>query len=275
MLPSEVWRKMVEEEHAQSDARRGAEPPPSDHWAPFAANFAADPRRSDDQLIGPLGRDLEHTDTLMDVGAGGGRHALPLALRCGHVVAVEPSPSMCAVLLQLTSAHGIKNVSIVQSKWEDAEVEPADVVVSTHVAYVVRDIAGFVRKMDAHARKMVRMVLYPLSPQSESFEIWEMVHGEKRLALPGLPQLLDVMEELEIPFESEALAPNSPRTYSTPEQALEQTARRLYVQPDDPKMREVELALEQMLVEVDGSYRIKGAPELVPHMVSWKPATAR
>ena len=150
MLASELWRKMVEEEHAQSDARRGAEPPPSDHWAPFAANFAADPHRSDDQLIGPLGRDLEPTDTLMDVGAGGGRHALPLALRCRSVTAVEPSPSMCAVLLQLTSAHGIKNVTIVQSKWEDADVEPADVVISTHVAYVVRDIAGFVHKMDAY-----------------------------------------------------------------------------------------------------------------------------
>ena len=275
MLPSELWRKMVEEEHAQSDARRGMEPPPADHWAPFAANFAADPRRSDDQLIGPLGRGLESTDTLMDVGAGGGRHALPLALRCQQVVAVEPSPSMCAVLLQLTSAHGIKNLTIVQSKWEDAEVEPADVVISTHVAYVVRDIAGFVEKMDAHARKMVRVVLYPFSPQSETFELWEMVHGEKRLSLPGLPQLLDVMEELGIPFESEPLTPNSPRSYSTPEQALEQAARRLYVQPGDPKMRELELALERMLVEVEGSYRIKGAPELVPHMVSWRPTGAK
>ena len=275
MLASELWRKMVEEEHAQSDARRGAEPPPADHWAPFAANFAADPHRSDDRLLGPLGRSLEPTDTLMDVGAGGGRHALPLALKCLHVTAVEPSPSMCAVLLQLSSAHSIKNVTIVQSKWEDAEVEPVDVVISSHVAYVVRDIAGFVRKMDDHARKMVRIVLYPFSPQSESFAIWEMVHGEKRLSLPGLPQLLDVMEELQIPFESEPLAPNSPRTYSTPEQALEQTARRLYVEPGDPKMREIQLALEEMLVEADASYHIKGAPELVPHMVSWKPATAR
>ena len=274
MLPSELWRKMVEEEHAQSDARRGPEPPPADHWAPFASNFAADPHRSDDQLLGPLGRDLKPSDTLMDVGAGGGRHALPLALRCQRVVAVEPSPSMCAVLLQLTSAHGIKNVTIVQSTWEDAGVEPADVVISTHVAYVVRDIAAFIRKIDAHARRMARIVLYPLSPQSESFEIWERVHNEKRLALPGFPQLLDVMQELEIPFESEALTPNSPRTYSTPEQALEQTARRLYVHPGDPKMREIELALEELLVEVDGGYRIKNAPELVPHMLSWKPSTA-
>ncbi len=275
MFPSELWRKMVEEEHAQSDARRGAEPPPADHWAPFAANFAADPNRSDDRLIGPLGRDLLPTDTLMDVGAGGGRHALPLALRCQHVIAVEPSPSMCAVLLQLTSAHGFKNVTIVPSRWEDAEVGPADMVISTHVAYVVRDIAGFIRKMDAHARKMVRMVLYPFSPQSESFEIWERVHREKRLSLPGLPLLLEVLQELEIPFEQEALEPNPPRTYSTPEQALEQTARRLYVEAGNPKMREIELALEELLVETDGGYRIKGAPELVPHMVSWRPATAR
>ena len=275
MLASELWRKMVEEEHAQSDARRGAEPPPSDHWAPFAANFAADPHRSDDRLLGPFGRGLEPTDTLMDVGAGGGRHALPLALKCRQVTAVEPSPSMCAVLLQLTSAHGIKNVTIVQSKWEDAEVEPVDVVISSNVVYVVRDIKGFLLKMDAHARKSVRMVLYPFSPQSENFEIWERVHGEKRLSLPCLPQLLDVLEELEIPFENEALGPNPPRIYSTPENALEQIARRLYVQPGDSKMREVELALEEMLVGVDGSYRIKGAPELVPHMVSWSPATAR
>ena len=275
MLPSELWRKMVEEEHAQSDAQRGAEPPPSDHWAPFAAQFAADPHRSDDRLLAPLGHGLENTDTLMDVGAGGGRHALPLALRCQHVVAVEPSPSMCAVLLQLTSAHGIKNVTIVQSTWEDAEVEPADVAISTHVAYVVRDISGFIRKMDAHARKMVKIVLYPFSPQSENFEIWERVHGEKRLSLPGLTQMLEVLEELNIPFELEALGANPPRNYSTPEQALEQVARRLYVQPGNPKMRDVELALEEMLVLVDGDYRIKGAPELVPHMVSWKPATAR
>ena len=275
MLASELWRKMVEEEHAQSDARRGAEPSPADHWAPFAANFAADPHRSDDRLLGPLGRGLEPTDTLMDVGAGGGRHALPLALKCHHVTAVEPSPSMCAVLLQLSSAHSIKNVTIVQSKWEDAEVEPVDVVISTHVAYVVRDIAGFVRKMDAHSRKMVKVVLYPFSPQSENFEIWERVHGQKRLALPGLPQLLDVLEELKTPFRDEALEANAPRTYSTPEQALEQVARRLYVEPGDAKMRDVELALEEMLVEVDGSYRIKNAPVLVPHMVSWAPATAR
>ena len=275
MLASELWRKMVEEEHAQSDARRGAEPPPADHWAPFAANFAADPHRSDDRLLGPLGRSLEPTDTLMDVGAGGGRHALPLALKCFHVTAVEPSPSMCAVLLQLSSAHSIKNVTIVQSKWEDAEVEPVDVVISTHVAYVVRDIAGFVRKMDAHARKMVKIVLYPFSPQWQLFEVWERVHGERRHALPGMPQLCEVLEELDIPFEVDDLGADTPRSYPTPEQALEQIARRLYVQPGDAKMRDVELALEEMLVEVDGGYRVKGTPELSPHIVSWKPATAR
>ena len=275
MTTGDTWRRMVEEEHAQSEAARGAEPPPTDHWAPFAAQFAADPRRSDDRLLAPLGRGLEPSDSLIDVGAGGGRHALPLALRCRHVQAVEPSPSMCAVLWQLTSAHGIKNVTVVQSTWEEAQVEPADVVISAHVAYVVRDIAGFVQKLDAHARKLVKMVMYPFSPQSENFEMWERVHGEKRLSLPCLPQLLEVLGEMDIPFKDEALEPNPPRSYSTPEQALEQIGRRLYLQAGSPKMRALELALEELLVEDDGAYRIKGAPQLTPHMVWWKPTRAR
>ena len=46
MLATERWRQMIEVEHAQSDEMRGAVPPPTDHWRPYAANFRADPRRA-------------------------------------------------------------------------------------------------------------------------------------------------------------------------------------------------------------------------------------
>ena len=91
-------RQFVETEHAQSDQKRGEIPPPQDHWRPFAKNFRADPHRTGDPLVNRLLQEVEPHHTVMDVGAGGGRLALPLALRCAKMVAVEPSSSMCQVL---------------------------------------------------------------------------------------------------------------------------------------------------------------------------------
>ena len=84
---------MIEAEHAQSDSMRGTSPP-DDHWEPYAQQFKADPLRSDDTLVDRLLQWVASGCTLIDVGAGAGRLALPLALRCRQVTAVEPSPSM-------------------------------------------------------------------------------------------------------------------------------------------------------------------------------------
>ena len=75
------WREMVEAEHAQSDRMR-QELPPEDHWQPYAQQFRADPSRADDPLLTRLLETVGSHHTVMDVGAGGGRLALPLALRC-------------------------------------------------------------------------------------------------------------------------------------------------------------------------------------------------
>ena len=96
MSAIEAWGEMVRVEHAQSDRRRGVRP--TDTWNQFAAQFKADPHRTDDRTVEALRSRLVPGETLLDIGAGGGRLALPLALTCRSVTAVEPSPSMCAVL---------------------------------------------------------------------------------------------------------------------------------------------------------------------------------
>ena len=96
-------------------------------------------------------------------GRAGGRLALPLALTCQTVTAVEPSPSMCSVLRETALEHHIGNVPIVESGWMEASVEPADVVLCSHVVYVVEEIGPFVRKMDSHARRLVLAVHVPVS----------------------------------------------------------------------------------------------------------------
>ena len=93
----ELWRRMVEEEHAQSESVRGPDKAPSDSWEPFAERFRPD-ASTEDPLVQRLLREIEPHHTVMDVGAGGGRLALPISMHCKQVVAVEPSGSMGSIL---------------------------------------------------------------------------------------------------------------------------------------------------------------------------------
>ena len=268
MSAIETWGEMVRVEHAQSDRMRGVRP--ADTWNQFAAQFKADPHRTDDRTVEALRARLNPGETLMDIGAGGGRLALPLALNCSTVTAVEPSPSMCAVLRETASEYGIENVSIVESGWLDADVQPADVALCSHVVYVIEDIGAFVRKMDSHARRLVMAIVFQASPLSLVYGLWERVHGEKRHALPSLPHFLPVLDELDIQPQVTELDQQPPRTFSSIEEAREAVARWLYIAPETGAMDRLEQELVDALREVDGAWQIEGAQPSRPNIVSWE-----
>ena len=266
------WKEMVVAEHAQSEAMRPVgSGPPADHWRPYAQNFRADPRRSGDPWLDSLLHHVFPGQTLMDVGAGGGRLALPFALRCRWVTAVEPSPSMVEVMESEAREHGITNLSVVHARWEDAEIEPVDVVLSVHVLYVVQEIEFFIRKMENHARDKVMVALYEAAPQSQIYPLWREVHGSPRLALPSAPHLREVLGELGVEAEEHPLPAPQPRGYDSPDHALEQISRRLYLAEEDPKRQGLSQILETGLEEVDGIYHVKGAEPMKPVLFSWCP----
>ena len=273
MSATQRWRTMIEDEHAQSHQARGGAESPSDHWSPYAAQFAVDPYRADDPLLDRLAQDLYREYTLLDVGAGGGRYALPLALKCAQVIAVEPSASMAQVLRQQVAAHNIRNLSIVESDWGTAQVTPADVVICAHVVYVAQGIEPFLRKLEANARKRVMLVLYQVNPQAYLFPLWQKVRGERRLPLPCLPELLEVMKELDITPHIDKLPAHQPRSFDSAEQALEQIGDRLYLTQGSAQYHLLEKTLVELLEKGEGGYRVSGSPMLEPHVVWWEPAS--
>ena len=274
MLATERWRHMVEVEHAQSDELRGAVPPPTDHWRPYADQFRAEPRRSGDDLVDHLLEFVGRDDTVMDVGAGGGRLALPIALKCRSLVAVEPSESMAAVLTEQAQESGIENVSVVQEQWQDAVVDPVDVVLCAHVLYTIRDIGEFLKKLEYNARKTVLVVVHDAPPQSQIYALWKEVHGKERLALPSLPQLREVLDELEISYQVDLMPPQPARGFDTLEQATTQLSRRLYLTDGSPEAVRLERILPGLLTEDEGVFRIKDSQPLRPALVSWHPTHA-
>ncbi len=268
---AELWRQMVDAEHAQSERVRERGGAPSDSWVPYAGRFrpsldAADP------LVERLLREIEPHHDVLDVGAGGGRIALPVSLHCRSVVAVEPSASMGAVLREEAERLGRNNVSLVASTWEDAEVELADVAMCVQVLYTVRGVQEFIRKLEAHARERVIVVLGECPPYTQSNPLWPLVHGEPRLELPSHRELMRLLWEMGVNPDLEMLPPQEPRGFESRERALEQTRPRLFVEPGGEGERRLARALDELLEESgDGRFRIRGAPVFRPALVSWRP----
>ena len=221
-------------------------------------------------MVEALRSHLRPGDTLLDVGAGGGRFSLPLALSCRSVSAVEPSPSMCAVLRETAEEYGIENVSITESGWLEASVEPADVILCSHVVYVIEDIGAFVRKLNSHARRLALCVLFQSPPQAQIYGLWEQVHGEPRHPLPCLPEFLPVLEELGIRATVTEMEGQGPRGFHSLEEARQMIPRRLYVSPGAPQMERLERALEESLFEEDGIWQVRGTPPARPCIVAWE-----
>src|SRR4029453_15728717 len=93
----QAWRERVSANREQAERlREGASPP--DFYAAVASDFRADPRRTNEPALDVLRSLVEAGETWFDIGAGGGRYALPLALLARTVTAIEPSEGMQAVL---------------------------------------------------------------------------------------------------------------------------------------------------------------------------------
>jgi hypothetical protein len=142
------WRRLVRE---REGASRGHGDPR--YWDRRAPTFARSTAGRADQFIEVLEPYLSPRKTLIDVGAGAGRHAVPLAGRLEWVTAVEPSEGMRAHL------PALPNLTVVASSWEDAEVAPADLVICSHVLYGVEEVVEFVEKMERAARERVFVML--------------------------------------------------------------------------------------------------------------------
>jgi 2-polyprenyl-3-methyl-5-hydroxy-6-metoxy-1,4-benzoquinol methylase len=121
------WDQLVLSEHTQTDRFRDP-PPDEDPWTGLAWNFAPpDKAEADlDPAVPVIDTYLDKNDTVIDVGAGGGRLAIPLARRCARVIAVEPSNAMRAGMEASISELGVDNVDVVAETWEDADIPVGD-----------------------------------------------------------------------------------------------------------------------------------------------------
>jgi hypothetical protein len=109
-------------------------------------------------ILRALAPALAECRTALDVGAGCGALALPLAGRMRRVTALEPAPAMARALREDAAGRRLANVAVVEAAWGEAPLAPHDLVLCAHVGELLRPAATFLRTVSSAARRWVALV---------------------------------------------------------------------------------------------------------------------
>lgn len=131
-------------------------------WTPrTVAWYVRANARSDyaERVLGAARELVADARTALDVGAGFGALALPLAARMERVTALEPSPAMAEGLRREAVRLGHENVTVVEAAWGKVTLAPHDLVVCAHVGPLLRPGAPFLAEVSGHARRGVILIV--------------------------------------------------------------------------------------------------------------------
>ncbi len=213
-------------------------------------------------------------DTWIDVGAGGGRFAVPLSRAVRRLIALEPSPEMRAALAASLAAEGRDNVDVVDVRWPLAPgtadgVPLADGVLAANVLYGSSYLPAFVATMEAHARRVCVVMLSDRVPMTPDPAVFEALYGEPLRPVPALIEFLAVLGALGRTFEVRAFPVRTPRPMTAAD-ALADARWRIGVPEGSPR----DARLRELLVTLygDASGLVRVPPRRTySAVVSWTP----
>jgi SAM-dependent methyltransferase len=187
------WRALITANREQIERLREDEPR-ADFYARRAPQFR--PGRLESLELAYLRELGSPSERWLDVGAGGGRFAIPLAQRCAGVVAVEPSPAMRETLIAGAAEHGVTNIEVHAFTWPppaDAPPIEADLGLVAHVLYDIADLGPFLDALEARVRRRCQVILGNRAPSTAFEPDWTELWGEPHHRLPALPEFLGVL----------------------------------------------------------------------------------
>jgi len=269
-----TWAERVRANRVQAERLRESET--GDFYAPVSNLFVADPRRTGEPALDALFEMARPQDTWLDIGAGAGRYALPLALRVREVVAVEPSGGMRRALRTGMAEHGIGNVRVVPGTWPDSldelgDLPAVDVALIAHVGYDIDAIGGFLDGMEAATRDRCVALMTDQSPASVADPFWPLVHGETRVALPSLPDLVELLRARGRDPQVR-IVERSPRSFDSVPALTAFLRRQLFITEGGDKDVHFRAILPDHITRRDGGWTLKERPAGSLGVVTWSVA---
>ncbi len=205
--------------------------------------------------------------SVLDIGAGVGRFAVPLAREGVRVEAVEPSATMREYLRRHIEEAGVgERVRVIPEAWPTVSAGVAEVALAAFVVHFAADPLDFVRAMERHATRRVVVVVHVDAP----FGRWRdllaplLPLDRPRRAGPSFKQLLPALVVADIVPEVRVFEQVMGPRWSSPQEAEAALTRRFHV--DDPVQRET---LSRILQDHPESWRSPSPVRAA--ILSWEP----
>lgn len=194
---NQVWMEMVRANRSVPGFRTG-----NVLWG--KKQVAAEYRAPADRVRATLARlPLTTEMSVLDIGAGPGTLALPLARTVRSVTAVEPAAGMAAVLEEKARAMDCRNIRVVRRPWEAVDLArdlegPYDLVVASF-SLAMEDLASALQKMDAAASGSVHLFWFADLPGWERhyLEVWPSLHRVPYRPVPKADMVFNLLWQMD------------------------------------------------------------------------------
>jgi hypothetical protein len=178
-------------------------------------------------------------------------------------------------LREIADDYAIENVRVIEARWppdaaDRASAFAADVILIAHVGYDIEAIGPFLGALEDAADRLCVAVLMERVPASAADPFWPPVHGETRVSLPAMPEVVEILEARGR-HPSVVRVEVEPRRFETRDQLGGFVRRQLWIDPGGPKEARLQAALDE-LAEPDGDgWAIKDRGTSTVGIVTWVP----
>lgn len=176
---------------------------------------------------------------LLDVGAGPGTLAIPLAARVRHITAVEPADGMVEVLRDNVNAGAIQNIHIVHKAWDDIDIAhdlhpPYDVTVASFSMGML-DLRKTIQDMLAVTSGVI-ILYWHVGDQpfdAEATALWPLLHNKEHYPVPKSDILFQVLCQMGIYPHVTPMRSMYEQTFESFEAMLDEYAERYEVTTEE------------------------------------------
>ncbi len=233
-------------------------------------NRPRDIHRTDDPAVNALFDLIDSDTTVLDVGGGAGRFALPLSTRAKHVTVIEPSDEAVGMLQERAAEAGLSNITVMTERWEDADVDAADLVLCSLVLHHVPEGAAFITKMQERAAGRIAVIEMMEAPSALEVPFYERVYGSVPTAMPGVPELLELLWAMDIYPDVTMLPPETAVMGRDRDEITRQLRRRFDVEENTPADSRLLAALDELLEDTPSGYTVAGAAPRRTAIITWE-----